>query len=189
MRTLAAAGLTLVPQLPAHAEAMFAVLTDLAQQTFGSAAPASLDALRQRFARLAEGWSPDGRQQWLNWVVMLPDGNLAGYVQATIGPDRCASIGYELASPFWGRGIGTEAVGRMIDELVGPYAVQGLHASLHPDNLRSMRLLLRLGFEPWLPGRLPAAQPMPAHDAGDCLMICPLPRPVGDTPTREHPEA
>jgi [ribosomal protein S5]-alanine N-acetyltransferase len=175
MRTLDAAGLTLVPQLPAHAEAMFAVLADLALQPFGSAAPASLDALRQRFARLAQGWSPDGRQQWLNWVVMLPDGNLAGYVQATIGPDRCASIGYELAPAHWGRGIGTQAAALMIDELVAHYRIQGLHASLHPDNHRSMRLLLRLGFVPLRADLLAAGQSVPVHDEGDCVMVCPLP--------------
>ena len=196
MRTLESPGLTLAPQLPAHAEAMFAVLADLAQQPFGSAAPVSLDALQQRFARLALGWSPDGRQQWLNWVVQLPDGALVGYVQATIGADRHASIGYELAPTHWGRGIGTRAAALMIDELVGHYRIQGLHASLHPDNHRSMRLLRRLGFVPLRPELLAAGQAMPAHDEGDRVMVCPRPwrgaagvMGPHPAPTREHPEA
>ena len=175
MRTLAAAMLTLQPQLPAHAEAMFSVLSDLAIYRYGSAPPVSLEGLRQRYERLAAGQSPDGREHWLNWVVRLPDGALAGYVQATIDAAGQAAVGYELASAFWGRGLGTQAVARMIEELQTHYRIQGLRASLHPDNLRSMRLLRRLGFERALPGPLELTNPVPGWDDGDCLMRCPLP--------------
>ena len=98
MRKLTATTLTLEPQLPAHAEAMFAVLSDLANYRFGSTPPVSMDGLRHRFERLASGRSPDGREHWLNWVIRLPDGPLAGYVQATIDADGLATIGYELGS-------------------------------------------------------------------------------------------
>ena len=178
MRTLAAATLTLEPQLPAHAEAMFEVLSDLAIYRFGNQPPVSLEHLRQRFERLADGCSPDGREHWLNWVIRLPDGALAGYVQATIAADGLATVGYELASEFWGRGLGTQAVARMIEELQCAYRIQGLRASLHPDNLRSMRLLRRLGFEPALPGPLERSCPVPGWDDSDCLMRCPLPCPL-----------
>lgn len=175
MRTLAAAMLTLEPQLPAHAEAMFAVLSDLAIYRFGNAPPVSLDGLRQRYERLAAGQSPDGHEHWLNWVVRLPGGALAGYVQATIDADGQAAVGYELGSEFWGRGLGTQAVARMIDELQAHYRIQGLRASLNPANLRSMRLLRRLGFVRALPGALELTNPVPGWDDTDCLMRCPLP--------------
>lgn len=175
MRTLAATSLTLEPQLPAHAEAMFAVLSDLAIYRFGNQPPDSLDGLRQRFDRLASGLSPDGCEHWLNWVVRLPDGALAGYVQATIDADGLATIGYELGSAWWGRGIATQAVACMIEELQARYRIGGLRASLHPDNQRSLRLLLRLGFEPAQPGPLEAASPVPGWEDTDCLMRCPLP--------------
>ena len=119
--------------------------------------------------------SPDGREHWLNWVIRLPDGALAGYVQATIDAQGLASVGYELASEFWGRGLGSQAVARMIEELQSAYRIQGLRASLHPDNLRSMRLLLRLGFEPALAGPLELSSPVPGWDDSDCLMRCRLP--------------
>ena len=175
MRTLAAATLTLEPQLPAHAEAMFEVLSDLAIYRFGNVPPVSLEGLRQRYERLIDGRSPDGREHWLNWVIRLPDGALAGYVQATIDAQGLASVGYELASEFWGCGLGTQAVARMIEELQSAYRIQGLRASLHPDNLRSMRLLLRLGFEPALTGPLELSSPVPGWDDSDCLMRCRLP--------------
>ena len=175
MRTLQAAMLTLEPQLPAHAEAMFAVLSDLAIYQFGNHPPASLDALRQRFERLAAGQSPDGQQHWLNWVVRLRDGTLAGYVQATLAADGDTSIGYELASACWGRGIGTQAVARMIDELQAAYPMRRLQASLRPDNLRSMRLLLRLGFEPLATDPQQTTGLPAGWEDGDCRMQCPLP--------------
>lgn len=175
MRLLTAATLTLEPQLPAHAEHMFEVLGDLAIYQFGKQPPVSLDWLRQRFERLADGRSPDEREHWLNWVVRLPAGALAGYVQATIDADGQASIGYELGSAWWGRGVATQAVARMIEELQATYCIQGLRAILNPDNQRSMRLLLRLGFEPALPGPLELSNPVPGWDDSDCLMRCPLP--------------
>ena len=175
MRILKAATLTLEPQLPAHAESMFEVLSDLAIYRFGNQPPISLEDLRQRFERLSDGRSPDGREHWLNWEIRLPDGALAGYVQATIDANGLATVGYELASAFWGRGLGTQAVARMIEELQATYRIQGLRASLNPANLRSMRLLRRLGFQLAVPGPLELASPVPGWEHSDCLMRCALP--------------
>ena len=175
MRTLAATDLRLEPKLPAHAEAMFEMLSDLAIYRYGNAPPVSLERLRQRFKGLADGRSPDGCEHWLNWVVRLPGGDLAGYVQATIDADGQASVGYELANAWWGRGLGTQAVARMIEELQANYRIQGLRASFNPDNRRSMRLLRRLGFEPVLPGPLELSNPVAGWEDSDCLMRCTLP--------------
>ena len=46
--------------------------------------PASLAALRARYARLAQGRSDDGRERWLNWIIRLPSGRCVGFVQATL---------------------------------------------------------------------------------------------------------
>ena len=52
MRTLVAGELSLEPQTAAHAEEMFAVLSDPAIYAFENAPPRSIDWLRERFARL-----------------------------------------------------------------------------------------------------------------------------------------
>ncbi|MBP6676470.1 MAG: GNAT family N-acetyltransferase, partial [Vitreoscilla sp.] len=59
-----------------------------------------------------------------------------------------ADIAYELASAHWSRGLATQAVAAMLDELVAQYGVEGLWAVLKRENLRSLRLLQRLGFTP-----------------------------------------
>jgi len=110
--------------------------------------PPSLEWLRARFAKLESRRSADGQQQWLNWVIRLPSSELIGYVQATIDPTGRAAIAYELSSAYWGRGLARQAVQAMISELVQRYQVRQLTAVFKRKNLRSMRLLERLGFSP-----------------------------------------
>jgi RimJ/RimL family protein N-acetyltransferase len=147
MRVIEAAGLALEPQVAAHAEAMFAVLSDSAIYEYENAPPASVDALRERYRKLETRRSGDGSEQWLNWVVRLPEGELAGYVQATVYPHRHDSdIAYEFASRYWGRGLARTAVEAMVGELAAQYDVRALSAILKRTNERSRRFLERLGF-------------------------------------------
>jgi len=212
MRTLQTARLTLEPQCAVHAAAMFAVLSDPAIYEYENAPPASVDALRARYAFLEGRRSPDGSQQWLNWVARLrpaesrvarlrpaeprvarlppeesrvvrlrpeeselaplppgeePMGALIGYVQATVHADHRAAVAYEFASAFWHRGLASEAVQAMIDELVAAHEVERLSAVLKARNQRSRRLLERLGFTPAAAAERAAAQ----VDADELLML------------------
>ena len=142
---------TLEPQCAAHAQEMFGVLSDPTIYEFENEPPESLEWLRDRFARLENRRSADGRQQWLNWVIRLPSSRLAGYVQATVYGDGRAAIAYVLGSQYWGRGLAREAVEAMIAELVRSCHVRTLSAVLKRDNVRSLRLLERLGFVPASP--------------------------------------
>jgi RimJ/RimL family protein N-acetyltransferase len=148
LRQLATARLVLEPQVAAHAEAMFEVLADPRIYEFENAPPRSPAWLRERYARLESRRSADGREQWLNWVLRLADGALIGYVQATVRADARAAIAYELNSRHWGRGLAHEAVAAMIGELASAYGVRRLSAVFKRDNVRSRRLLERLGFGP-----------------------------------------
>jgi len=146
MRVILGTGLTLEPQVPAHAEEMFVVLSDPAIYEYENEPPTSLEGLRARFARLESRQSPDGREQWLNWVIRLPTSELIGYVQATVRSNGSAAIAYELSSTYWGRGLANRAVQAMIGELVRHYGVRELSAVFKRENLRSERLLRSLGF-------------------------------------------
>jgi RimJ/RimL family protein N-acetyltransferase len=138
--------LTLEPQVVAHADPMFHVLSDPAIYEFESQPPSSAEWLRERFRKLESRRSADGREQWLNWVIRLPSSELIGYVQATVQPGGRASIAYELSSRYWGRGLAHAAVKAMISELVSHYEVRTVSAVLKEANYRSLRLLERLGF-------------------------------------------
>jgi [ribosomal protein S5]-alanine N-acetyltransferase len=146
MRGVATDAFVLEPQIAAHADRMFVVLSDPAIYEHENAPPPSLEWLRERFEKLATRTSADGRQQWLNWVIRLPTAELIGYVQATVHPEGRAAIAYVLASAYWGRGIAFGAVEAMMSELVEHYGVRSFVAVLKATNRRSARLLERLGF-------------------------------------------
>ena len=85
----------------------------------------------------------------VRWAITVPPIDRAigtvGFLNITPA-DRRAGIGYDLARPYWGQGLATEAV-----EAVVRYGLQtlGLHrieADVMPGNERSMRLLQTLGF-------------------------------------------
>ena len=146
MRPVAGDGILLEPQVASHAPEMFVLLQDPAIYEYENEPPESEAWLAQRFARLESRGSPDGRETWLNWIVRLPGGEAAGYVQATIDAAGNASIAYILASRFWGRGLAGRAVEAMIGELRDRYGARVLVATLKAANLRSLRLAERLGF-------------------------------------------
>lgn len=148
MRTLLCSRCTLEPQVEAHAEEMFVVLSDPAIYEYEGGPPPSVEKLAAGFRRKEARLSPDGREKWLNWVVRLPSGELAGYVQGTVYESHAACIGYELSSKYWRRGIGTAAVNCMLDDLRSSYHVHTFVAVMKTANVRSMALLLKLGFVP-----------------------------------------
>lgn len=146
MNVLENATVRLEPQVAAHADAMFRVLGDPSIYRYENQPPPSAEWLRARFERLESRLSPDGTQHWLNWVIRLPSSALIGYVQATVYPSQRAAIAYVLNSRYWGKGLATTAVQLMVTELVTVYKVRMLSAVLKKSNLRSRRLLERLGF-------------------------------------------
>ena len=167
MRVITAGALTLEPQVAAHAPAMFDVLADPALYAYEHAAPASRAWLEERFRRLESRQSADGSEQWLNWVIRLRSGELIGYVQGTIYADGSAAVAYVLGSAHWGRGLATGAVRAMLEELADHYQVHTFMAVLKAANVRSRRLLEKLGFRP-ADAALAAAHRL---DPGECLML------------------
>lgn len=163
MNTLHAGALVLEPQVERHAEAMFEVLSDPAIYEFENEPPGTVAALAQRYAKLESRTSPDGTEAWLNWVVRLPGGELAGFMQATVLAGGRAYVAYQLASRHWRRGIASAALEAVLRELAAHHAVRDAFAVLKAANQRSLGLLTKLGFAP-LP---PAARAPWAVEAGE----------------------
>lgn len=151
MRVVETPALTLEPQIAAHADEMFVVLSDPAIYEHENEAPESIDWLRTRFTKLESRESTDGDEQWLNWVIRIPTGALIGFVQATVYRNGGADIAYVLSSGYWGQGLASLAVQAMMSELADHYQVHSLSAVLKRENQRSIKLLERLGFALALP--------------------------------------
>ena len=136
------ARLLLEPLTVAHAPAMLALLGDPAIYTYlDYGPPASLEHLQRVYAQLETRRSPDGSEEWLNWIVVR-DGAPVGLVQATIYADGSANVAYVFGSAHWGQGYAFEAVTAMLAALDGCK----FFATVDPRNARSIRLLERLGF-------------------------------------------
>ena len=148
MRAITAPPLVLEPQLATHAAEMFALLRDPAIYEFENDAPPSEEWLRSRYEWLELRQSPDGLESWLNWVIRLPSGLLAGYVQATVLRSGAAYIAYELGSRYWRQGVATSSIAAVLEELREGHAVNLYVAVLKAANHRSLGLLRKLGFGP-----------------------------------------
>jgi RimJ/RimL family protein N-acetyltransferase len=156
MNTLESRTLRLEPLTVAHAGEMFETLS--AQRIYDytpGGPPSSAAALRERYARLEKGRSPDESQRWLNWIIRLSSGECAGFVQATLYPARTGDLAFVLAPDFWGRGVAFEACQAAIPQIAREFGVTGLFATVDPKNARSIRLLERLGFVEIAPSGYP----------------------------------
>ena len=61
-------------------------------------------------------------------------------------PIRKASVGYRLLREEWGKGIATESLGMMIDELLNARGIEIITASTMLENRASARVLQKNGF-------------------------------------------
>ena len=136
---IASACLSLVPLAVADADEMVGVLSADALYAFTGGSPPGLDELRKRYARLTVGRSPDGSQEWCNWIVRREVGGQAvGYVQATImdGGAR-AGIAWVIGLDWQGRGYASEAA-RALVRLAG-FAWRHAYPGAYPPRARGVR--------------------------------------------------
>ncbi|HEX5565494.1 MAG TPA: GNAT family N-acetyltransferase [Streptomyces sp.] len=142
--------LVLLPLVAEHAEEMAAVLSDPELHAFIGGAPATAQALRARYERMAAG-SPDPGVSWCNWVIRLRDeGCLTGTVQATVTADGrggVAEVAWMVGTPWQRRGIATEAVRALVGWL-GKQAVRTVIAHIHPHHKASAAVATAAGLTP-----------------------------------------
>jgi RimJ/RimL family protein N-acetyltransferase len=144
--------LDLEPLRPDHARELAPVLDDPALHAFTGGAPSTESELRERFARQSTGRSPDGTQDWLNWVVRDRATHQAvGTLQATVSDHgRTAELAWVIATSRQGEGLATEAA-TAVREALGATGVATFVAHVHPDHAASAAIARRLGLRPTEP--------------------------------------
>lgn len=145
--TVRTARLRLVPVRAAHAEAMAEVLADPALYAVIGGEPPDAAALAARYRRWERPVSDDGREGWLNWVVLRAgDGVALGTVQATV-TGASAELAWLTGVRFQGRGYAREAVAGVLDWLLSR-GVRDFRAHIAPGHLPSEAVARRIGLEP-----------------------------------------
>ncbi|MHA3704866.1 GNAT family N-acetyltransferase [Jatrophihabitans sp. YIM 134969] len=143
--TLTTARLRLEPLRVDDAAEMADVLADPALYRFTGGHPPGPDSLRRRYTAQVVGGSPDGRQQWLNWIVRdLTTGAAVGFVQATVERGT-ADVAWVIGSAHQGRGFATEAAAVVVDRL-REQGVDVVRAYVHPGHLASAAVARAAGL-------------------------------------------
>ena len=134
--------LRLRPRVPDDADALFPTMSDVELMKYWSRASFADPAeLRHDFATRT---SPD----WRCWAITLAgDDRAIGFVAAGVKRQGdVTELGYLLAREAHGQGFAREAVSGLIDLLFGE-GQRRLFADTDPDNVASIALLERLGFQ------------------------------------------
>jgi RimJ/RimL family protein N-acetyltransferase len=87
--------------------------------------------------------------QWLQLAIELKEtGSLIGDVVFCIKEDdiRQATIGFTIASGYWGQGFATEALNTLLDYLFEDINLHRIVADCHTENIGSWKTLEKLGF-------------------------------------------
>jgi len=139
----------LEPLTVSHAEEMAPLLDDPELYGFIGGQPLTIEELRHRYQRQADGRSADGRQRWCNWIVRRRhDDRAVGTVQATIagdGDDITAEVAWVIARGSQRNGYAREAAQVMIAWLYGCGA-GSIVAHIHPQHQASMAIARALGL-------------------------------------------
>lgn len=151
----------------AHADELFEPLRDgQAFEHLDEAPAASVVELAAGFARMAAGPPPArSDERWVNLAIRLTAaGTLIGRLQATLIGNR-AEVGFLIAPRFWSQGYASEAMPAFQDHLRQHEGIDAFWATTSPRNLRSIRLLKRLGYAE-SPGHWPDLR---SYDLGDLV--------------------
>ncbi len=194
MLTLETARFRLVPLAAADSIRMYVPFCDPALYFFvPSDPPATLGALTDRFAKLEKRRSPDGAEQWLNWVVERRKENSPsaeggggtrkggggqddgrwpqplGLIEATILPNNHALIGYYTFREFWNQGIASECIPAVLAHLQSSYGVRLFRAEIDSRNFASLRVLEKCGFH--IAETVPQADFFKGHRSDEHRMV------------------
>lgn len=88
-------------------------------------------------------------QQQIPWAIQLEkQPRLIGTISLKGIDDGFskATVSFDLAQHFWGKGFGTEALGAVVEYASNHLAVEFLEAYVHPKNTASQRVLEKNNF-------------------------------------------
>ena len=134
--------LTFEPLTAAHGAELLPLWQDEAVVRYTNMA---LPCTPEEAARRAEVLAP------FDVFVLRLEGELAGIAgcPAADRAERRFGVFYQLRPAFWGRGLRTRAVGRLLDFMAEKYGEVQLLAEVITENTASEKILQHFQFTPW----------------------------------------
>jgi [ribosomal protein S5]-alanine N-acetyltransferase len=134
--------------LPEDTHAVFAFRSDPEVQRYNGGVLTHLDQASDLIAEMAAGYK---QQTMLEWGVTLQGGDdtvlgIFGYANWS-QPHRRAEIGYCLRRDYWRQGLAWEALCAIIAFGFDVMNLNRIHACPWAENVASVRLLEKLGFQ------------------------------------------
>jgi ribosomal-protein-alanine N-acetyltransferase len=132
---------------PGDAPDVFAFRSDAEEQYFNSV---PMREVAEALALIEELRADYAARRGIQWAVTLTgEGPVVGLMGFNVWQQghRRAELGYDLSRAKWGRGFGAEAVAAIVRFGFRRMALNRIEAFTIADNVRSVRLLERLGFQ------------------------------------------
>jgi len=138
------ARLLLTPYAPGDEEAFVALFQDVRVSRWMGEGPSTEAEDRALFGRVfTEVYA---RGLFDVWAVR-EGGTTVGHAEIKPTPESGGhEIVYALSPDAWGRGLGTELAGALVEHGFGPLGLGEVHATVAAENEPSLTLLGRLGF-------------------------------------------
>jgi [ribosomal protein S5]-alanine N-acetyltransferase len=107
--------------------------------------PHATPAVSARFVgRCLALWNDGSASTWV--LIMRDSGALMGMLEARIRM-HAVEVGYVLGQPFWGRGLMRESLQAFVDWASNQPSLFRIWATCDVENVRSARLLERVGLQ------------------------------------------
>ena len=106
--------------------------------------PENESAADALFDRISSDSYPEHRRSWA--VHLKATRSYIGHAWITNSPDL-PEIGFVLSTPYWGRGLGTQAAAAVLEHGHAVLSLPRIAATVDLDHTRSRRVLEKIGME------------------------------------------
>lgn len=135
--------LTLRPQQPGDASALFVILNDPEAMRFWNRPPITRLAVVEELVREQQTAMAKGLCRY--WTA-LEESDAIGSVDLSLIGDGSAELGFLLRRDRWGSGLASEAVAAVVAHALGPLGLKRLASAIQIENRAAARVLEKTGF-------------------------------------------
>ena len=127
-------------------DALHRVYGDADATRFLSFEPRSREDVELILKRIVADAGAVPRREYALGVETTGERAMIGMARLAVGDHRSGQIGFALRPDHWGRGLGSEAVGALLELAFGRLGLHRIWGARSPDNVASARLMTALGM-------------------------------------------